>query len=363
MGAGALPTMAELGFAGAACATMDARSVVQFKGGETAGRARLQEYVWDKDLLKVYKETRNGMVGGDYSSKFSPWLAHGMLSARRVAAECKRYEAQRVKNKSTYWLIFELIWRDYMRFYCAHYGPKIYHLWGPKAVKGGKQWGQNMALFRAWCDGTTGVPFVDANMKELALTGFMSNRGRQCVASFLTRDLQLDWRLGAMWFEHRLIDHDPCQNYGNWTYAAGVGSDPREDRYFNLSKQMKNYDPQAKFVRLWLPELEDVPFQQLCNPHSFGPLTEGYPRPVCAMRGKFQGGGGGGRGKHKGAHDKYRGKGQGQRGGQRRQHHSGAAGGRTGGGGGGGGGGGRGGRGNGRRTDRKKKRSRVQHLG
>ena len=107
-------------------------------------------------------------------------------------------------------------------------------------------------LFEKWKQGKTGVDFVDANMIELNLTGFMSNRGRQNVASYLCNDLKLDWRYGAAYFEQQLIDYDACSNWGNWAYIAGVGNDPRADRYFNIEKQAQNYDRDKKFRHLWL---------------------------------------------------------------------------------------------------------------
>ena len=106
-----------------------------------------------------------------------------------------------------------------------------------------------MKKFQAWCDGKTGIPFVDANMRELKLSGFMSNRGRQNVASFLVKDLGLDWRLGAEWFESQLLDHDVCSNYGNWNYSAGIGNDPRENRKFNMIKQGLDYDKDGEYIR------------------------------------------------------------------------------------------------------------------
>ncbi|GKV37810.1 hypothetical protein SLEP1_g45789 [Rubroshorea leprosula] len=102
-------------------------------------------------------------------------------------------------------------------------------------------------------------PLIDANMKELSTTGFMSNRGRQIVCSFLVRDMGIDWRMGAEWFETCLLDYDPCSNYGNWTYGAGVGNDPREDRYFSIPKQAQTYDPEGEFVAYWLPQLQTLP--------------------------------------------------------------------------------------------------------
>ena len=136
-----------------------------------------------------YFETRNGMLGADYSSKFAPWLAHGCLSPRTIAHECASYEAKRVKNKSTYWMVFELIWRDYFRYYSAKQGRSIFMEGGP--IGSHQSWRTDPQLLQRWKTGTLGVPLVDANMRELAATGFMSNRGRQNVASYLALDLQV----------------------------------------------------------------------------------------------------------------------------------------------------------------------------
>lgn len=237
-----------------------------FLGGETAALGRVEEHFWKKDLIKIYKEIRNGMLGPDYSTKFSPWLATGCLSARYIYDEVRRYEKERLANDSTYWVLFELIWRDYFRFLSIKYGNSIFHLGGPRKVV--SNWSQNRAFFEAWRDGHTGYPLIDANMKELCTTGFMSNRGRQIVCSFLVRDMGIDWRMGAEWFETCLLDYDPCSNYGNWTYGAGVGNDPREDRYFSIPKQAQNYDPDGEYVSYWLPELQQLPKERRNFPGS-----------------------------------------------------------------------------------------------
>jgi deoxyribodipyrimidine photo-lyase len=226
---------------------------LELVGGEDAGLRRIQSYFWKKDLLKTYKETRNGLLGFDYSSKFSAWLALGCLSPRMIYEEVKRYEKERKKNDSTYWLIFELIWRDYFRFICKKHGDKVFHIAGIKSQM--DSWRRDSADFRRWCEGKTGVPFIDANMRELNRTGFMSNRGRQNVASFLVNDLGIDWTWGASYFESQLIDYDVCSNWGNWMYVGGVGNDPRENRYFNILRQGKNYDKNGDYVRAWIPEL------------------------------------------------------------------------------------------------------------
>ncbi len=242
-----IPTLQELGFDYQA---QDSRSAMIYKGGEAMAQKRLQEYFWDKDLLRTYKETRNGLLGADYSSKFSAWLSLGCISPRSIYQEVKRYEAERIKNDSTYWLIFELLWRDYFRFAAKKCGNKIFQQQGLRDKEIESQ--NNMKLFEKWRLGETGVPFIDANMKELLLSGFMSNRGRQNVASFLTKDLKVNWTWGAAWFESQLIDYDVCSNWLNWAYVAGVGNDPREDRYFNTESQVKKYDPKGHYVQRWL---------------------------------------------------------------------------------------------------------------
>ncbi|CAI5990834.1 unnamed protein product [Closterium sp. NIES-64] len=290
----------------------------RLRGGETAALARVDEYVWQRDCIKEYKLTRNGMVGADYSTKLSPWLAHGCISARYIHSEVLRYEKERVANESTYWVLFELIWRDYFRFLSIKCGNAIFHLGGPRKLQfNGRDWSTDRALFDAWREGRTGYPLVDANMRELAATGFMSNRGRQIVCSFLVRDMGMDWRMGAEWFESLLLDHDPASNYGNWTYGAGVGNDPREDRYFSIPKQASTYDPNGDYVAHWIPELAALPPSLRHFPYRLSPSeraaykwdAEGSTYPLkpevplkygggaAGARDSRNGGGGGGRGR------------------------------------------------------------------
>ncbi|ESP04181.1 hypothetical protein LOTGIDRAFT_224047 [Lottia gigantea] len=250
---GNIPTCEDLGVENV---PQDSRTAFPYSGGETSGLDRIKYYFWETDKVAKYKETRNGMIGADYSTKFAPWLAHGCLSPRFIYSEIKRYEKERISNQSTYWVIFELLWRDYFRFVAMKYGNEIFFLNGIRRMH--LPWKKDTNAFIAWKEGRTGVPYVDANMRELAATGFMSNRGRQNVASFLTKDLKLDWRLGAEWFESMLIDHDVCSNYGNWQYSAGIGNDPRQDRKFNMVKQGLDYDPNGDYIRLWIPELNQV---------------------------------------------------------------------------------------------------------
>ncbi|WP_306640076.1 DASH family cryptochrome [Sanyastnella coralliicola] len=248
-----LPTMADFGQTDP---SLDPRAVLEFKGGASEAKARMDHYFWKTKKLSVYKKTRNGLIGADYSSKFSPWLANGCISPREIYWEIKKYEAQYESNESTYWLIFELIWRDYFRFVAMKYDDRIFWKAG---IKGrAPKWRKDKRLLAQWAEGRTQDEFVNANMRELAKTGFMSNRGRQNVASYLVHDLGVDWRLGASLFEHFLIDYDPCSNYGNWIYVAGVGNDPRPNRKFNTQLQADRYDTNGKYRSRWSNEVLEL---------------------------------------------------------------------------------------------------------
>ncbi|HAP71082.1 MAG TPA: hypothetical protein DCQ41_01335 [Cryomorphaceae bacterium] len=231
-------------------ASLDERSAHPFHGGVIAAWDRLDYYLWDTEHITTYKETRNGMLGADFSSKFSAFLALGCFSAREIYTEIKRFEHQVTSNESTYWLYFELLWREYFQWVARKYGRDLFLQGGLQPAKPKKNFRNKH--FEMWKNGTTGDPLVDANMRELAATGFMSNRGRQNVASYLVHDLHLDWRYGAAWFEAMLVDHDPASNYGNWLYIAGVGNDPRPFRKFNTDFQVERYDPQREYVNTWL---------------------------------------------------------------------------------------------------------------
>jgi deoxyribodipyrimidine photo-lyase len=233
--------------------------------GEREAQAQLTSYLWTHDRLRSYKNTRNGLLGAEYSSRLSSYLAIGSLSPRQVWSEVKRYEIERVSNESTYWLGFELLWREFFQLQVLKHGGRFFQAMGPKRID--FPWSTDPRLFLAWKQGLTGVPIVDAAMRELADTGLMGNRARQLVASYLTKNLGLDWRMGAEHFEQELIDYDPCSNYGNWCYAAGVGQDARGFRYFHLPKQAAEHDPDGAYVRHWCPELATLPTSKIHAPH------------------------------------------------------------------------------------------------
>ena len=241
-----VPSLDQLGFDDF---ILDNRSAFNFSGGSDSAKKRLDQYLWKSRKINYYKQTRNGLIGLDYSSKFSPWLANGSISAREIYWEIKEYEKDILKNQSTYWLVFELIWRDYFKYISLKYGSKIFKIGG--ILEKDYEWSDDVRIFKEWTEGRTVEPFVNANMIELNSTGWMSNRGRQNVASFLAKELKIDWRWGASYFESKLIDYDVHSNYGNWMYVSGVGNDPR-DRKFNIKFQAERYDPLNKYQNMWL---------------------------------------------------------------------------------------------------------------
>ncbi|KAG0148848.1 hypothetical protein CROQUDRAFT_654464 [Cronartium quercuum f. sp. fusiforme G11] len=300
---------------------VDDRTAFPYGGGESEGLRRINDYfhTGQKPPVRTYKDTRNGLLGEGYSTKFSPFLALGCLSPRKIIAELRKHEKKFGANKDTYWVLFEVLWRDYFICITQKYGAALFKLGGFEAVLDPRSASQKIGKWKPfkdlkmqqnrrgpspinpaalrWLKAETGIPFLDANMAELRLTGFMSNRGRQNVASFLTKDLYFDWRIGAEFFEAQLLDYDPSSNYGNWQYVAGVGNDPRTSRQFNPIKQAHDYDPQGDYVRTWLPELTRVPAKKLHTPwllnskewdEKVGPSQirpEGYPHhPVLEQQ-------------------------------------------------------------------------------
>jgi len=233
----------------------DAEKLLQqksdFVGGETRALEQLA-YFCQPGRLDHYKETRNGLAGWDFSSKLAPWLANGSLSARKVWQSVNDFEQEYGENDSTYWLKFELLWREYFQWLLLSHGKRYFRFSGLTGKRPLKTFYPEH--YKAWVEGNTGHKGVDAAMKQLKQTGWLSNRARQWAASCFIHELGLDWRFGAAYFEHQLVDFDVASNWGNWLYLAGVGTDPRGSRQFNLQKQLDSYDPQGEFCKTWLVE-------------------------------------------------------------------------------------------------------------
>ena len=242
-----IPSLSDIGFN---LFDVHKKSVFKFKGGEINGKKRINDYFFNTGNVSTYKLTRNGLIGEDYSSKFSPWLANGSVSVKYIYNQLKKYESEVDQNDSTYWLYFELIWRDFFKYVSMQHKEKFFSRDGIYGDE--KQWSTDQKTLSNWINGKTSEPFVNANMIELLETGFMSNRGRQNVANYLTKELKIDWRIGAEYFESMLIDYDVHSNYGNWLYNAGIGNDSMPFRKFNPKLQSERYDPDKLYEKTWL---------------------------------------------------------------------------------------------------------------
>lgn len=238
-------------------------------GGETAALERLDYYTFKSELLTGYRWSRNKSAGLDYSSKLSPYLALGCISAREIYFKVKEYEDKIKKNQSTWWLVFELVWRDYFTFKAMRFGDRIFFKKGFKNKE--VAWENDSVKFERWCQGITGIPFVDAHMRQLNKTGYMSNRGRVNCASYLVHDLKIDWRWGASYFEAKLIDYDVSSNWMNWHMQAF------EIYYTNPVHQSNKYKAQ-QFIREWIPELSDKNKIEVLIPWQFD--IPAYPKPI-----------------------------------------------------------------------------------
>ncbi len=222
-----------------------------FRGGATAAQRHLDRY-FNSDAPASYQQSRNALSGWQHSAKLSPWLNQGCIAVRQVKQRLEAYQSRHGANESTQWLVVELLWREYFQWSARKLQSRLFKFQG--TAKTGPLTAFYPERFRRWCEGNTPYPLVNACMQELKQTGYLSNRGRQIVASCFVNELGLDWRYGAAWFQQQLIDYDVAVNWGNWQYIAGVGVDPRGGRHFNLTKQAEQFDPQGDYTRRWASE-------------------------------------------------------------------------------------------------------------
>lgn len=243
-------------------------------GGENEAHKRVKHLVTSGNMT-TYKDTRNGTIGPDFSTKLSSWLALGCITARQIHQYLMEFEDgltelgkgthgySKGENKGTAAVRFELLWRDYMRLCTRKFGPRLFRVEGFRNDRS-TSWRylqkdpQTQKDVERFLEGRTGNGFIDASMRELYLTGYTSNRLRQNVASFLAKHMGVDWRIGAEWYEYLLVDYDLSSNWGNWQYNAGVGNDPREARMFNPVKQAFDYDANGEYVKMWVEQLRDI---------------------------------------------------------------------------------------------------------
>ena len=266
--------------------TEPSQTNIPFEPTEKAGLQRLQTYTWEKKLPKTYKKTRNKLQGKNTTTKYSIWLAHGALSPKKIYHETTKFEKQHGSNKSTYWIKFELTWRDFFRHQYRKHKHNLY-------TEGGIQqkqipWKDSPQRLKAFINAETGYPLIDAAVRELKATGYMSNRARQNVASFFTKNLYLDWRIGAVFFEKHLLDYNTTSNYGNWQYNTSIGNDSRPYRYFNIIKQSKRYNA-AQYIKNWIPELKHIPNKHVHTPWNYNQktltTTQEYPERIVDFHG------------------------------------------------------------------------------
>ena len=236
--------------------TVSAGLTGDFQGGERAALDHVDSY-FSSDAPLEYKQTRNSLEGFSKSTKFSPWLAQGSLSPLKVLEKLRRYEADVEANDSTYWIWFELLWREFFYWNGLRVGSRLFQKNGDKSRRILNTFYPER--YKAWCEGTTPWPIVNAIMIELRETGYITNRARQIAASCFVNELELDWRYGAAYFESQLLDYEPCANWGNWQYQAGVGADPRGKRHFNLEKQADQFDPDETYRHRWLSNSSSTP--------------------------------------------------------------------------------------------------------
>lgn len=245
--------------------------------GEAAAARRLDAFLAGPAGRYAADRDRPDLDG---TSRLSPYLHLGALSPRQCFARALEAEREdpRLRRGVRKWLD-ELIWREFYVAILAHHPHVVTRSFRPEFDA--LRWEDDEAGFRAWCTGRTGFPFVDAGMRQLARTGWMHNRPRMIVASFLTKDLLVDWRLGERFFQRHLVDGDLASNNGGWQWAASTGTDAQPwFRIFNPVAQGERFDPRGDYVRRFVPELREVPDRWVHRPWEAPSPPRDYPRPI-----------------------------------------------------------------------------------
>ena len=221
------------------------KNAILFKGGEDEALKHLQDYL---PKIHEYKQTRNEMSGFSNSTKFSPYLASGCISPRKIYFEIKKQEEKTYKSDSSYWIYFELLWRDFFHLVMKQSQEKLFLKSGIREIN--YNFRDDKKILDEFFNANTNVDLIDASINELKSTGWLSNRNRQIVASYFVKNLGLDWRYGAAFFESFLVDYNPASNYGNWAYQSHVGNDSSY-RIFDISKQTFMYNG-SNYIDKWL---------------------------------------------------------------------------------------------------------------
>jgi deoxyribodipyrimidine photo-lyase len=254
-----------------------------FPAGELEAQTRLEEFLHKK--IYAYANDRNRM-DLDGTSALSPYLRFGMIGLRQCVSAAKQAEAQtrsaEAKRNAEIWLN-ELIWREFYIQILYHFPHVANESFNP-ALKN-IPWRNNVEEFEKWKAGEAGVPIVDAAMRQLKTIGWMHNRARMIVASFLVKDLLIDWRWGEAWFMQNLLDGDLAANNGGWQWTAGTGTDAAPYfRIFNPVLQSVKFDPHGNYIRRWIPELKDVNEKEIHTPWEYETNALGYPEQPIVDR-------------------------------------------------------------------------------
>lgn len=239
-------------------------------GGDDAGK-RLEHFI-DKHV-RSYNSKRN-FPATPATSKLSPYLRFGLISIRECASEVWNRDSAGAETWAK-----ELIWREFYAQILYHF-PEVVTQDFQTKFRDRLEWSNNKAHFKRWCDGETGYPFVDAAMREINTTGWMHNRARMVVASFLTKHLRIDWRWGEEYFAQKLMDYDLASNNGGWQWAASTGTDAQPwFRVFNPILQSQKFDKDGEYIRAFVPELAKLDTQYIHEPWKSGKI-KGYPEPI-----------------------------------------------------------------------------------
>ncbi|MBH0777536.1 cryptochrome/photolyase family protein [Nocardia bovistercoris] len=241
-------------------------------GGETTGRKLMNK--WLSGPIEQYA-ARNDELPADATSRLSPYLHFGCLSAAELLSRVDAGD----EGGAAY--ARQLAWRDFNHQLLAARPEIAWHDYHDRSIR----WREDPRAVRAWCDGRTGYPIIDAGMRQLRAEGWMPGRARLIAASFLAKSLRVDWRVGAEHFLRWLVDADIANNQMNWQWAAGTGTDTRPNRVLNPLRQAERFDPDGEYVRRWVPEIVDLPGASAHRPWREKGGVADYPAPIIEVVG------------------------------------------------------------------------------